>query len=43
VLSAVAAGDAFAVIPEGTGRVEAGGEVTLELFRVPEERRIDDL
>jgi molybdopterin molybdotransferase len=43
VLSALAAGDAFAVVPEGTGSVDAGDEVTLEMFRWPEERTIDEL
>jgi molybdopterin molybdotransferase len=43
VLSAVAAADAFAVVGEGRGTVEAGEPVTLEMFRWPEERTIDDL
>jgi len=43
VLSALAAGDAFAVVPEGTDRIGAGDEVTLEMFRWPEERTIDEL
>ena len=43
VLSAVANGDAFAVVGEGTDRVEAGGTVTLEMYRWPEERTIDEL
>ena len=42
VLSAVAAGDAFAVVPEGTGEVEAGGKVMLEMFRWPEDRTFDE-
>jgi len=42
VLSAVAAGDAFAVVPEGTGEVEAGQPVMLEMFRWPEERTFDE-
>ncbi len=43
VLSALAAADAFAVIPPGIGKVEAGAPVLLEMFRWPEERRIDEL
>ncbi|HKY46351.1 MAG TPA: gephyrin-like molybdotransferase Glp [Acidimicrobiia bacterium] len=42
VLSAVVAGDAFAVVPEGVGEVEAGGSVMLEMFRWPEERTFDE-
>ncbi|MGH8927842.1 MAG: molybdopterin molybdotransferase MoeA [Acidimicrobiia bacterium] len=42
VLSAVAAGDGFAVVPEGTGRVETGESVMLEMFRWPEERGFDE-
>jgi molybdopterin molybdotransferase len=42
VLSAVIAGDAFAVVPEGVGEVEAGEPVTLEMFRWPEERTLDE-
>lgn len=42
VLSAVVAGDAFAVVPEGMGDVEAGGSVMLEMFRWPEERTFDE-
>ncbi len=42
VLSAVAAGDAFAVVPEGTADVEAGGQVMLEMYRWPEERTFDE-
>jgi len=38
VLSALAAADAFAVIPVGTGLVTAGSEVDLEMFRWPETR-----
>jgi molybdopterin molybdotransferase len=38
VLSALAAADAFAVIPVGTAGVEAGGRVELEMFRWPEGR-----
>ena len=36
MLSALAYGNAFAVIPVGTGTVEAGSEVTLEMFTWPE-------
>jgi molybdopterin molybdotransferase len=43
VLSAVAAGDAFAVVPEGIGEIVEGGPVTLEMFNWPEERTIDEL
>ncbi|HKX74081.1 MAG TPA: gephyrin-like molybdotransferase Glp [Acidimicrobiia bacterium] len=43
VLSAVASGDAFAVVAAGIGVIEAGGEVTLEMFRWPESRGIDEL
>jgi molybdenum cofactor synthesis domain-containing protein len=42
VLSAVVAGDAFAVVPEGVGEVEAGEAVMLEMFRWPEERTFDE-
>jgi molybdopterin molybdotransferase len=42
VLSAVVAGDAFAVVPEGVGEVEAGEPVMLEMFRWPEERTFDE-
>ena len=38
VLSALARADAFAVVPVGTGPVEAGDTVTLELFNAPEGR-----
>ncbi len=43
VLSAVASGDAFAVVGEGIDVIPAGGEVTLEMFTWPEERGIDEL
>jgi molybdopterin molybdotransferase len=43
VLSAVASGDAFAVIEEGVGRVAAGAPVTLEMYRWPEERMHHEL
>jgi molybdenum cofactor synthesis domain-containing protein len=42
VLSAVIAGDAFAVVPEGVGEVEAGEAIILEMFRWPEERTFDE-
>lgn len=42
VLSAVVAGDAFAVVPDGVGEVEAGEPVMLEMFRWPEERTFDE-
>ena len=42
VLSAVVAGDAFAVVPEGVGEVGAGDPVMLEMFRWPEERTLDE-
>ena len=42
VLSAVASGDAFAVVPAGTADVEAGGAVALEMFRWPEDRTLDE-
>ncbi|HSL26288.1 MAG TPA: molybdopterin-binding protein, partial [Acidimicrobiia bacterium] len=42
VLSAVAAGDAFAVVEAGTARIEAGEAVMLEMFRWPEERTFDE-
>jgi molybdopterin molybdotransferase len=38
VLSALAAADAFAVIPAGRGSVPAGSMVELEMFRYPEDR-----
>jgi molybdenum cofactor synthesis domain-containing protein len=38
VLSALAAADAFAVIPAGVGDVAAGSAVDLEMFRWPEQR-----
>ena len=42
VLSAAAAAEAFAVVPVGTGKVEAGQNVTVELFRSPESREYAD-
>ena len=38
VLSALAAADAFAVIPSGVAQVDAGAVVELEMFRWPEAR-----
>ena len=38
VLSSLARADAFAVVPVGTGVVEVGDRITLELFRSPEAR-----
>ncbi|MGH8957406.1 MAG: molybdopterin molybdotransferase MoeA [Acidimicrobiia bacterium] len=43
VLSAVAGGDAFAVVERGIGRVESGEAVALEMYHWPEERTIDEL
>ncbi len=42
VLSALAAADAFAVVPVGVGKVEPGGDVELEMFRWPESRTADE-
>ena len=42
VLSALAAADAFAVIPVGVGKVSAGDDVILEMFRWPEARTADE-
>lgn len=42
VLSALAAADAFAVIPVGVGDVPAGARVLVELFRVDEARTLDE-
>lgn len=38
VLSALAAGNAYAVVPVGRDRVPAGGEVELEMYRWEESR-----
>jgi molybdopterin molybdotransferase len=38
ILTALAAADAFAVIPVGTAEVAAGGSVLLEMMHMPEER-----
>lgn len=43
VLTAVANGDAFAVVEEGVDLVTAGEPVSLEMYRWPEERTIDEL
>lgn len=43
VLTAVANGDAFAVVEEGVDLVTAGAPVSLEMYRWPEERTIDEL
>jgi hypothetical protein len=43
VLSAVASGDAFAVVEQGVGKVMAGAPVTLEMYRWPEERTRHEL
>jgi molybdopterin molybdotransferase len=42
VLSALAAADAFAVIPVGVGDVAAGSRVVLELFRAGESRTLGE-
>jgi molybdopterin molybdotransferase len=42
MLSSLANADAFAVIPAGTGSLSAGDDVTLEMFRWPEGRSIDE-
>jgi molybdopterin molybdotransferase len=42
ILSALAAADAFAVIPVGIGEVAAGDEVVLELFRSAETRSLEE-
>lgn len=43
VLSSLARADAFAVIPVGTGNVELGDEVTIELYRSPETRSASEV
>ena len=43
VLSALARADAFAVIPVGTGSVQAGDPITIELFRSPEARTASEV
>lgn len=42
VLSATAAADGFAVVPRGTGTVEAGEEVSVEMYKWPESREWRD-
>ena len=42
VLSAAATADAFAVVPRGVGAIEAGQDVTIELFKSPETREWAD-
>jgi len=42
VLSAAAAADGFAVVPRGTGIVEPGSDVVVEMFRWPESREWSD-
>ena len=43
VLSSLARAEAFAVIPVGTGDVEVGDRVTIELFRSPESRSMSEV
>jgi len=43
VLSALAAADAFAVVPVGVGEVAAGADVDLEWFRSPEARSYEEV
>lgn len=43
MLSALARADALAVVPVGTGAVEPGDTVTLELFRSPESRTASEV
>jgi molybdenum cofactor synthesis domain-containing protein len=43
VLAALAAADAFAVVPVGTGRLGAGEVVDLEMFRWPESRTTEEV
>jgi molybdopterin molybdotransferase len=42
VLSATAAADGLAVVPRGTGTVEAGEEVSVEMYKWPESREWPD-
>lgn len=42
VLSALAAADAFAVVPVGVGSLDAGENVEVEMFREPEDRVLQD-
>lgn len=43
MLTALARADAFAVVPVGTGAVDAGGRVDLEMFRWPETRTMQEV
>lgn len=43
VLSALAAADAFAVVPVGVGVVDAGDPVAVEWFRSPESRTMEEV
>ena len=43
MLSALASADALAVVPAGVASINAGEPVVLEMFRWPEERRLDEL
>ena len=43
VLSALAGADALAVVPVGVGDVAAGDDVTLEMFRWPEQRTREEV
>ena len=43
ILSSLARADAFAVVPVGTGYVEEGDPVTIELFRSPATRTVADV
>ena len=43
VLSALAAADAFAVVPVGVGDLAAGADVELEWFRSPEARSYEEV
>jgi molybdenum cofactor synthesis domain-containing protein len=42
-LAALAAADAFAVVPVGTGKVTAGESVDVEMFRWPESRTAEEV
>jgi molybdopterin biosynthesis enzyme len=43
VLSALAAADAFAVVPDGRGTVLEGEPVELEMFRSEEQRSAEEV
>ncbi|MCJ7726521.1 MAG: hypothetical protein MUP76_09075 [Acidimicrobiia bacterium] len=43
VLNALAAADAFAVVPVGVGSLAAGDPVSLEMFRWPESRTAEEV